>query len=60
MIELEAAEPPTVAIDPHSDFVIGWEIEGISLPRVAAQLIDNQRQVAQLAALLHTRLDIDW
>ncbi len=60
MIELEAAEPPTVAIDPHSDFVIGWEIEGISLPRVAAQLIDNQREVAQLAALLHTRLDIDW
>ncbi len=59
-IELETAQTPAVAIDAYSDFVIGWEIEGMSLPRVAADLIDNQRDAAQLALLLHTRLDIDW
>ena len=32
----------------------------MSLPRVAASLIDNQRDAAQLASLLHTRLDIEW
>ncbi|MGO9111797.1 MAG: tubulin-like doman-containing protein [Thermoguttaceae bacterium] len=59
-IGLETAQPPSVAIDSHGDFVIGWEIEGLSLSRVAADLIDNQRDAAQLATLLHTRLDIDW
>jgi len=59
-LENETAQPPAVALDAYSDFVIGWEVEGMSLPRVAAQLIDNQRDAARLASLLHTRLDIDW
>jgi serine/threonine protein kinase len=60
VVELGTAQPPAVAIDAQGDFVVGWEIEGMSLPRVAAELIDNQREAAQLALLLHTRLDIDW
>jgi hypothetical protein len=59
-IALETGQPPSVAIDRDGDFVIGWEVEGMPLSRVAAELIDNQREAAQLASLLHTRLDIDW
>ena len=59
-IEIEAMQSPSVAIDSRSDFVVGWEIEGMSLARVAAQLVDNQRDAAQLALRLHTRLDIAW
>jgi len=59
-LELETTQQPSLAIDSHSDCVIGWEIEGMSLPRVAADLIDNQRDIASLAARLHTRLDIAW
>ena len=59
-IELETAQLPSVAIDSHSDFVVGWEHEGMSLSRVAAQLVENDRDAAQLALRLHTRLDIDW
>ncbi|MGA2256562.1 MAG: tubulin-like doman-containing protein [Thermoguttaceae bacterium] len=59
-IELDTMQVPSVAIDSRSDFVVGWEIEGMSLPRVAAHLVDNQRDAAQLALRLHTRLDIDW
>jgi len=59
-IELETAQVPSVVIDPHSDFVVGWETEGMSLPHVAARLIDNQRETAELASRLHTRLDIAW
>jgi hypothetical protein len=59
-LEDESIQPPATAVDACSDFVIGWEVEGMSLPRVAANLIDNQHDAAQLASLLHTRLDVDW
>jgi serine/threonine protein kinase len=59
-IEREAGQRPSVVLDSHSDCACGWEIEGMSLPRIAASLIDNQRDAAQLASLLHTRLDIEW
>jgi hypothetical protein len=59
-IEDETTQPPAEAVDAYSDFVIGWEVEGMSLPRVAANLIDNQHDAARLASHLHTRLDIDW
>ena len=59
-IGLETAQLPSVAVDTHSDFVVGWEMEGLSLPRVAASLVDNQPDTAQLALRLHTRLDIAW
>jgi hypothetical protein len=59
-LEDQSIQPPAAAVDTCSDFVIGWEVEGMSLPRVAANLIDNQRDVAQLASLLHTRLDVEW
>ena len=59
-IERETGQAPSVVIDSHGDCACGWEIEGMSLPRVAASLIDNQRDAAQLASLLHTRLDIEW
>jgi hypothetical protein len=48
-IGLETAQLPSVAVDTHSDFVVGWEMEGLSLPRVAASLVDNQPDTAQLA-----------
>ena len=41
-IAVETPQPPSVAIDPAGDFVLGWEIEGMPLSRVAAELIDNQ------------------
>ncbi len=59
-LALEAGQTPSVAIDSRADFVVGWEIEGMPLSRVAAGLIDNQHEAAQLASLLHTRLDIEW
>jgi hypothetical protein len=59
-LEDETTQPPAAAVDASSDFVIGWEVEGMPLSRVAANLIDNQRDAARLASLLHTRQDIDW
>jgi serine/threonine protein kinase len=59
-LEDQSTQPPAAAVDASSDFVIGWEVEGMSLSRVAANVIDNQREVARLASLLHTRQDIDW
>ena len=59
-IELETSRIPSVVVDSHVDFVVGWEVEGMSLPRVAAYLMDNQRDAAQLASRLHTRVDIAW
>jgi hypothetical protein len=59
-IECETAQSPSVAVDSQGDFVVGWEVEGMSLARVAACLMDNQPDIAQLALRLHTRLDIAW
>ncbi len=35
-VERETGQVPSVVIDSHSDCACGWEIEGMSLPRVAA------------------------
>ena len=51
---------PSLAIDSHSELVVGWVIGGMPLPRVAAQIIDERRDAARPARLLHTRLDIAW
>jgi len=59
-IGVEATQLPSVAVDAHSDFVVGWETEGLSLPRVAASLVDNQLDAAQLAVRVYTRMDIAW
>ncbi len=59
-IERETAQSPSVAVDSQGDFVVGWEVEGLSLARVAACLMDSQPDIAQLALRLHTRLDIAW
>jgi hypothetical protein len=59
-LEDETTLQPAAAVDASSDFVVGWEVEGMPLSRVAAHLIDNQRDAARLGSLLHTRQDIDW
>lgn len=55
-----SSDDPTFVALPHGDLAICFEAEGLSLDTVAATLINNRPDYAQLAARLHTRVDIQW
>ncbi len=50
----------TIIVDTDADFVLCYEQQQLSLPHVAAQVIDGRGDLAQIAARLHTRTDIAW
>jgi serine/threonine protein kinase len=56
----ECEAGPTVVGDKENDVVLCYETEQLSLPRVAATILDQRFQVAEVAARLHTRTDVHW
>jgi serine/threonine protein kinase len=51
---------PTVVADPHADMLVCYEVEGLSLTRIATAVLDQRFQIVEAAARLHTRSDISW
>ena len=51
---------PTVVADPHADMLVCYEVEGLSMPRIASAVLDQRFQLVEAAARLHTRTDVPW
>ncbi len=51
---------PTVVTDTHADMLICYEVEGLTIPRVASVVLDQRFQVVEAASRLHTRTDVPW
>jgi hypothetical protein len=52
--------PITVLRDPDAELLVCIEAEQLPLCDVAAAVVDHRRDYVQLAARLHTRVDISW
>lgn len=59
-IQRELHQAPSVVFDSDGDVVLCYELEAMSLRRVAARLIENRRDYAQIASRVHTRVDVAW
>jgi hypothetical protein len=66
---LAAAAPQTTAGDPSlvavlptepGDLALIYELGDLSLPHVAAHLLDFRPDLAEAATRLHTRCDVAW
>jgi eukaryotic-like serine/threonine-protein kinase len=55
-----ASSKITVASDADADVRFCCEMEQVGLKRVAAVLLDHRYQAVELAARLHTRIDVAW
>ena len=51
---------PTVVSLTHPDMVLCCEAEGLSLEKVAGELVHNRPDYVELASRLHTRIDVNW
>ena len=51
---------PTVLADAASDMPICYEVEDQPLRRIAAKVLDQRFQAVEVAARLHTRIDVPW
>ena len=51
---------PTVLADAANDILVCYEVQDISLQRVAAKVLDQRYQAIELASRLHTRSDVPW
>jgi hypothetical protein len=56
----EAGPAPTVVPDTENDVLLCYEVEQLSVRRVAAALLDQRFQYVEAAARLHTRIDVRW
>jgi hypothetical protein len=56
----EVGETPTVVADAENRVLFCYEAEQLSLRRVAAALLDRRFQNVEIAARLHTRIDVNW
>jgi hypothetical protein len=56
----EAGEAPTVIPDADNRVLFCYEGEQLPLRRVAAALLDRRFQHVEIAARLHTRIDVRW
>jgi hypothetical protein len=52
--------PATLVNDSDADLVFCYEVQDLSLSNVAARLIENRSDFVQIAARLHTRMDVAW
>jgi serine/threonine protein kinase len=55
-----ASTVPTIVADPNAEMLFCYEVEGIALPRVASEVLDQRFQIIEAAARLHTRTDVHW
>ena len=56
----ELNPPATVVGYSEPDVVFAFELQDLSIPHVAARLIEDRTDFAQMAARLHTRVDVVW
>jgi hypothetical protein len=56
----ELSPPATVVGYSEPDVVFAFELQDLSIPHVAARLIEDRTDFAQMAARLHTRVDVVW
>lgn len=59
-VQQQLHQQPTVVVDSDGDIVLCQEAEQLSPRSVAAYLANQREQVPQLAARLHTRVDVTW
>jgi len=59
-IRAGSRQMPTVLPDPGGELILCYEVEQMSLCAVAAALIHHRPDLAEIAARLHTRIDVDW
>jgi hypothetical protein len=59
-VERGAGLRPTVVCDAGPDLALCCEIGEISVSRAIDALLGDRRQCAEIAARLHTRIDISW
>jgi hypothetical protein len=51
---------PTVIIDAENDVLLCYEMDQLPLRLVAAAVLDRRFQNVEIAARLHTRIDVSW
>jgi hypothetical protein len=59
-VSQELQPPATVVGYSEPDVVFAYELQDLSIPHVAARLIEERTDFAQMAARLHTRIDVVW
>ena len=59
-VKAGSGQMPTVLPGAGGDLVLCYEVEQIPLSQVAATLVDHRPDVAEIAARLHTRIDVNW
>jgi hypothetical protein len=56
----ETTASPTIVADGGDDVIICYETEHLSLPHVAAAVLNQRLQHVEVAARLQTRVDVPW
>jgi serine/threonine protein kinase len=56
----ELRPPATVIGYSEPDVVFAYELQDLAIPHVATRLIEERTDFAQMAARLHTRIDVVW
>lgn len=59
-LEAEFGETPAVVMDGTEDATFCCEAEQLPVDFVAAQVLDDRRDLAEVASRVHTRSDIEW
>jgi len=52
--------PATILAGTEADLVLVFEQQELSLPHVAARLIEGRKDFVEIASRLHTRVDVSW
>jgi hypothetical protein len=60
LVERTTGVKPSVAFDSDPDVTICYEAERMSLPTVAALLVEHRPDCAEIASRLLTRVDVQW
>jgi hypothetical protein len=56
----DSAEAPSVVVDAGNDLFLCYESENLSLPHVAAAVLDKRLEYIEVASRLQTRSDVSW
>jgi len=60
MLDREFGESATFVMDGAEEAMFCYEAEQLAVNHVAAALLDDRRDLAEVASRVHTRSDIDW
>jgi hypothetical protein len=56
----ELERPATLVRDVDADIVLCYEAQELCIPHVAARIVGDRGDLAQIAFRLHTRIDVNW